>query len=357
MAKIRIKDVAELAGVSRGTVDRVIHNRGKISGKSRQAVEKALAQMDYHTNIHVSALSLKRNYNIVIAMPCYNPGEYWEQIVRGIDHAIAKYSGLNVDCEYLYYNQFDLFSCRKAYEDVLVREPDAVVIGPTFRDETIYLANQLTDARIPYIFIDSTIDATAPLAYFMADLDACGYLMARLITSVIDKNGDIAIMQAPRIGDESANTTIIRKAGFLRYCQESGFSNEIIRVPYSPIDVEENEKLIGDCFQKHPNVQGIVVFNSRGHMIADHLEKHRIQGVKIVAIDLLEKNIEALKKGYIDFVLGQRPVQQGYMAMKTLFMHLVYGQPVQMQNVMPLDIITKENVDGHVRFDELSVTN
>jgi len=92
-------------------------------------------------------------------------------------------------------------------------------------------------------------------------------------------------------------------------------------------------------------------------MIADYLEKHRITGLKIVAIDLLEKNIEALKKGYIDFIMGQRPVQQGYMAMKTIFRHLVYGEPAPVRNIMPLDIITKENVDGHVRFDELSVVD
>jgi len=31
--KIRIKDIAERAGVSTGTVDRILHNRGKVSKK------------------------------------------------------------------------------------------------------------------------------------------------------------------------------------------------------------------------------------------------------------------------------------------------------------------------------------
>ena len=40
--KIRIKDIAESAGVSVGTVDRVLHNRPNVSAKARKKVEEAL---------------------------------------------------------------------------------------------------------------------------------------------------------------------------------------------------------------------------------------------------------------------------------------------------------------------------
>ena len=39
--KIRIKDIAETAGVSPGTVDRVLHNRGDVSEASRRRAEEA----------------------------------------------------------------------------------------------------------------------------------------------------------------------------------------------------------------------------------------------------------------------------------------------------------------------------
>ena len=38
--KIRIKDIAELSGVSVGTVDRVLHNRPNVSKTAREKVEK-----------------------------------------------------------------------------------------------------------------------------------------------------------------------------------------------------------------------------------------------------------------------------------------------------------------------------
>lgn len=353
-SKFRIKDVAEMAGVSTGTVDRVIHNRGHVSESKRAAIEKALEQANYRTNIHVSALTLKRHYRVIITIPQYSPNEYWEHFTKGADQAIRQYSGLKIDCDYVYYNQFDLFSCRKAYEEILAQKPEAVIIGPTFRDEAAYLANQLTDMDIPYLFVDSSIESTAPLAYFMTDLEACGYLMAKLITTIIGPDDDIGIMQAVRVGDESANTTIMRKAGFLRYCEEHAVPNKLVRIPYSPVSQEKNETLIGDYFLQNPQIKGVVVLNSRGYMIADYFKKHGIDHVKMIAIDMLARNIQAMKEGYIDFIIGQRPEQQGYLAIKTLFEHLVYRTaPAQTRNIMPFDVITRENVDAHVRFSQL----
>ena len=53
--KIRIKDVAKLAGVSVGTVDRVLHNRPNVSEEARTKVEKAIKEMDYRPNVYASA--------------------------------------------------------------------------------------------------------------------------------------------------------------------------------------------------------------------------------------------------------------------------------------------------------------
>mgnify|MGYP001091850464 FL=1 len=46
----RIKDIAELSGVSTGTVDRILHERGKVSEDARKKVEKVLKEIDYQPN-------------------------------------------------------------------------------------------------------------------------------------------------------------------------------------------------------------------------------------------------------------------------------------------------------------------
>lgn len=63
--KIRIKDIARLANVSTGTVDRVLHNRGEVSAKSREKVEKVLKEINYQPNIYASALASKKDTHLL----------------------------------------------------------------------------------------------------------------------------------------------------------------------------------------------------------------------------------------------------------------------------------------------------
>ena len=76
--KVRIKDIAVLAGVSEGTVDRVLHNRGEVSKKSKEAVEKVLKEINYSPNLLARSLASKKHYRFACFIPAYQPGEYWE---------------------------------------------------------------------------------------------------------------------------------------------------------------------------------------------------------------------------------------------------------------------------------------
>ena len=67
--KIRIKDIAALAGVSTGTVDRVLHNRGEVSQKSRKKIEKILTELNYQPNIYATALASKKNIPLLLYYP------------------------------------------------------------------------------------------------------------------------------------------------------------------------------------------------------------------------------------------------------------------------------------------------
>ena len=55
--RTRIKDIAKLAGVSVGTVDRVIHSRSGVSESSKKRVKEILKQLDYQPNMYASALA------------------------------------------------------------------------------------------------------------------------------------------------------------------------------------------------------------------------------------------------------------------------------------------------------------
>lgn len=352
--KIRIKDIAQLAGVSPGTVDRVLHNRGNVSPAARKAIDAVLKQVGYQPNIHLSGISLRRHYKIVVSIPEVRKGEYWENTYKGIMRAVHVYENIRIECKFMYYNQFDLYSCRNTFEQITQQKPDGVIIGPTFRDETVYLTTLLEECDIPYVYVDSTIDGTFPLAYFTSDLYTCGYLMGKLLDTITPADSEYALFQAIRVGDSSANTTILRKQGLMDYLTEHDQAKRLHRVSFSVMEPERNDEIIGDFFEQHPQVRGAIVLSSRSSVIASYLHAHGIDHVKLIGIDLTESNCRELRNRNIDFVLGQRPEQQGYMAVKALIQYLIYGSKVKCENIMPLDIVTRENLDRYNEFSEVA---
>ena len=90
--RIRIKDIARLADVSVGTVDRVIHGRSGVSEASKKRVEEILKQLDYQPNMYASALASNKKYTFICLLPQHLEGEYWTAVELGIHEAIATYS-------------------------------------------------------------------------------------------------------------------------------------------------------------------------------------------------------------------------------------------------------------------------
>lgn len=352
--RIRIKDIAKLAGVSTGTVDRIIHGRGNVSKKSREVVDKVLKEVNYRPNLHMSSISLKKNYDILFIAPDFSTGDYWESIQKGIHRALDVFENIGVHYTRISYNQYDVYACRKVFDEALTMPVDAVVIGPIFQSETQDFCKKLKSKNIPYVFVDSHVENTSPLAYFSADHYISGYLMSKLINIIMRGNGDIGIMQAVRVGNASANSTILRKAGFMAYYSENNLKNNVLRIPFSAIDPESNEQMLDEFFNENKHIGGIVVLNSRGSVVADYLAKREINDIKLVCVDLTAPNIKALKEGHIDFLIGQKPERQGYLAMKCLIEHLIYKLPVIAENILPLDILTKETIDLYSEFNDLT---
>jgi len=95
--KIRIKDIAERAGVSVGTVDRVLHNRPNVSPKALEKVNKALAEMDYKPNMYASALAYNKSYRFYILIPKHESEAYWQEVEEGAQSACERYRDFKID--------------------------------------------------------------------------------------------------------------------------------------------------------------------------------------------------------------------------------------------------------------------
>lgn len=333
-----------MAGVSVGTVDRVLHNRGDVSAASRKKVEDVLERIKYHPNLLVSSIGVKRKITIGIILSEHNPGEYWDQVEKGIRKAFYDYSNIPTERKIFYYDQFSLESCRKAYAEILEYKCDAVIIGPTFRDETVKLSQQLDSMSIPYVFVDTLIPSCNQLAFFGPNSRMLGYIEAKLLSSVTEDK-DIAILHAVRSGNESSLQTIMRKEGFFEYFDTVSCRNRFLYANYHTNDIGLSWQEFDKLFAQEKNIGGAVLFNSRSYILASYLEDRKIDGIKIIGCGVTDKNIEYLRKGYISFLLSERPEQQGFMSVQYILEYILYGQQSSIVKYTPVDILIKENLE------------
>ena len=117
--KIRIKDIAERAGVSVGTVDRVLHERPNVSKAAREKVEQALAEMDYQPNVYASALAYNKDYTFYCIIPMHDSEAYWDEIKQGVKAATARRRDFHVSLKILYYERFNAPSFIKVAKECL----------------------------------------------------------------------------------------------------------------------------------------------------------------------------------------------------------------------------------------------
>ena len=83
MERVRIKDIAKMADVSVGTVDRVIHGRSGVSESSRKRVEEILKQLDYQPICMPVHWLRTKKYTFACLLPLHEKGEYWTDVETG----------------------------------------------------------------------------------------------------------------------------------------------------------------------------------------------------------------------------------------------------------------------------------
>ncbi len=348
--KIKIKDIAEKAGVSPGTVDRVLHNRGNVSEKSRKKVEDVLKYINYTPNVYASALASKKNFRLLAVIPGYNSGDYWEKIEMGIQKAALEIVDFRVSVEVVYFAQYSVESFCKAMEKVLKELPDGLLLTPSLKSVTYDFTCKLDREKIPYVFIDSRVEKSHSLAYYGQDSHQSGYLGAKLLFTQNPELREIAIFSFFHAGQTPSNQISMRMEGFEKYVLEKRSECKLHKSILYIEEPEKNEEIMRKLFLGNKNIQGAVIFSSKAYVLAEFVEKYNLKNISLIGYDLLDRNIKFLKNDTISYLIAQRPEEQGCKGIKALSDYLIFRKNIYPVNYAPIDILTRENVDFYLEF-------
>ena len=96
-----IEIIAKKAGVSRGTVDRVLHDRGQVKPETAERVRAVMEEMDFQPNALGRAFYLSRRKNKIGILVAFREPDFQQQIASGIEDGIvyARQHGIEIVTE------------------------------------------------------------------------------------------------------------------------------------------------------------------------------------------------------------------------------------------------------------------
>lgn len=348
--RIRIKDIAKHAGVSTGTVDRVLHNRPSVSEEARKKVEAALKEMDYTPNVYASALAYNKSFTFYFIIPRHKSEAYWEEIEEGALACQHRHADFQVNVKMLYYHRFNEKTFVDATEKCLSENPDGVVIVPSKLDLTRKFTDKLHELDIPFILLDSYMPDLKPLAFYGQDSFCSGYFAARMLMLVASQETEIMLMKQMLNGNVASKQQENRETGFRHYMHDHFPEVKILELNL-PLDEDRENyaQMLEKFFITHPKVHHCITFNSKAHIVGEFLQRTNRRNVQIMGYDMVPKNAECVRQGSISFLIAQHAYMQGYYCVNSLFEAKVLNKEVNPVNYMPIEILTKENLEFYRR--------
>ncbi len=335
-----VKEIAELAGVSIGTVDRVLHSRGRVSRSTRERIEAIIKESGFSPNPIARRLKRNREYRLYAVVPQRSQDSgYWGQARQGILEAADEITSMGVVSQVLEFDRYDEKSFRWATEKVLENECDGILLAPIMPDESRGFIRSI-EGKIPYVFFDAHLPDTHPLVTIGQDSFRGGHLAGRLASLFAQgQRGTFAIMTA-HTEDYHIRR---RREGFLDFASSAGYT-VVLR---ENVDLERessvHEELEGLATQ-YTDLLGIFVTSASAHRIAQAAwEFRKKRPLVVIGYDLVTENHRLLLEGKIDAIISQRPEFQGRRGLLDLYRSIVLGRAVQSSVEIPLDVYIKEN--------------
>ena len=346
---VTINDVAKAAGVSKGTVDRVLHNRGEVSSKSKEKVLRVIKELGYKPNLYASMLASHKKLTISCIIPEYVEGDFWSLTAKGLIEAGESASRYGVSVEIVTYDQYEVESFRQACSQVLDSRPSGVVMSRVFRDETLVFTENLSRNDIPYVYIDSRLEEDSDyMAYFGMPMFQSGYLCADILTNEMPLER-VYVIRVERDKKKLSDPTGVRRSGFMAYMSERYPETEIVNVVIDPKDEQKRFERLDEAFASYEGRKYIVMFNSRVHLVADYIRCRGMQGCRVVGFDCIGKNLQALRDGTVHMLIAQHSDHQAAAAVHSLVDRFIHGVEISMKDhFTSMDILTRFNCDYYM---------
>ncbi|TRX21523.1 substrate-binding domain-containing protein [Flavobacterium franklandianum] len=332
--------MAKIANVSVGTVDRIIHNRGQVTEENIAKVQTIIKEYGYKKNIFASNLAFNKKFKFAVFLPKNKNVEYWQAPIVGISKAAEELANFGISIDYLYFD-YNISSFKKTATKVLKMDYDGLLFAPIFYEESVSFLKEYKKKNTPIVMIDSNLPEIDGVAYIGQDSYQSGYLGGKLISYGIKNDSNVLILKITRNVESTSRTNVFlqRIKGFYAFFNDK---QNLPKFNFTEISIKydiENQLNIN----MFSGIDCVFIPNSRVYIVAKFIKENDLQGIRVVGYELLKQNLEYLNDGIIDFLIHQKPEEQGYMGINHLYKKVVLKETVTDLHHMQLEIIVQEN--------------
>lgn len=337
---VTMKKIAEICGVSRGTVDRALNGRGRVNAETAEKIRRVAKQMGYEPNPAGKALSARRKQPVIGVVLASKGNPFFDEVLRGIHDAEKRYEIYGLHLEYYPMRGYDVdqqLEILNSIEDKI----NALIINPINNLHIAEKLQQMINRGIFVVTLNNDIDGLCRHYYVGADYFNGGVTSCALLEALMGESAKIALV----IGTHSVLGHHQRYEGFLQRMQRVRDFQVVATIENHDDDILSYE-LTKRVLQQHPDINAIcnlaagVYGTCRAVMQLPEAKRPLVLG-----FDTVPTTVEMLKRGIIKATIYQHPYRQGNIAVRTAFEYLVNGQlPKKDKTIMKNDIKLYENL-------------
>ena len=234
---------------------------------------------------------------------------------------------------------------------VIARQPDAILIAPTDKQQLIAPLKAAVDQGITVITVDTFIDdgmyqdgdgaGDFPLSYIASDNVLGGVMAGRALARSIGGSGKVYVSNVK----PGISTTDQREEGFFQ-AMEAYPDIEVLETQFNDDDANKAAAQLQAVVARNPDLAGVFganLFSAIG--AADGVKAIGKSGViKVVAFDTPTRIVDDIKSGLIDMAIAQHPAEIGYYGVVTAYAALT-GQSIPVAIGTGFTVMDSSNID------------
>lgn len=338
-----MKQIAQLAGVSRGTVDRVLNNRGIVNEQTAQKVREIAESLQYTPSKAARSLAaLKRNIKLTYIMFDPRVNHFFQQVEDGIRKKAAELQEYGVTVEILYSNFSDPDSQNKLLDQAVAGGTSGIAIAGFNSEDTAAKLRRISEAGIPVVTSNTDISDCKRIAFVGSNYFRSGQTAAGLMRLITQGHAKVGVL----IGSYNVLCHTERVEGFISHIAAHAPGIEVVSIHENSDEDFESFSVTKSLLEQHPDINALFLASGGVYGAC-----RAVEGIPperrplILCYDCPQETRGMIEKGVISAAICQQPERQGSKPLDILFNYIAMGAKLEKENYYTeINIIIRENL-------------